>query len=259
MLKKKHKTIKILQIRDLKGYLSKHSKNEESTKEEEGQTLEEYVKDRNFLETKDVYNITLNICETIANLNSLNCSVMYSQLNPANIMVTEDNKIYIKDFPFSKSLQVNDKNSVDIPSCQNTYKKLHGFEEANVEEDIYAIGKLMYFMAAGKVPITMLEPLLEDSYGNNIGSNLKRIIQKCFDIDTKRRYVSIEELNKEIIIQLLIKSKYRKTEALSSCRVDSGNPLEQNRLKRVNKRKSKVNLGSSLSRVSAALSAILFT
>lgn len=235
---RKHKVMKVLQVEGLKiGYLYKYPKEEEYTDVEEAQTLEEYVKDRNFLESKDVYNITLSICETIANLNSLNCSIMCSQLNPSNIMVTKNNKIFIKDFELSKDLQVNDRNSAYILNCNNTYEKQHRFEKVSREKVIYKIGMLMYFMATGKVPITMLEPLLEDSYGNNMNSNLKRIIQKCFDIDIKKRYVSIEELNKEIIIKLLIKSKYRKIEDLSSCYEDSGKPLEHNRLKRVDKRK----------------------
>jgi serine/threonine protein kinase len=257
---RKHKVIKVLQVEDLKiGYLNKYPQKEEYTEVKEGQTLEEYTKDRNFLESKDVYSITVSICETIANLNSLNCSIMCSQLNPTNIMVTKNKKIFIKDFGFSKGLQVNDKNSMYILSCKNTYEKQHRFEKVSREKVIYTIGMLMYFMATGKAPITMLDPLLEDSYGNNIDSNLKRIIQKCFDIDIKRRYVSIEELNKEIIIELLTKSKYRKIEDLSSCYNDSGKPLEHNRLKRVDKRKSKRNLSSVLSKISATLSTIFLT
>jgi serine/threonine protein kinase len=257
---RKHKVIKVLQVENLKiGYLHKYPKNEAHTEVKEGQTLEEYVKDRIFLESKDVYNITLSICETIANLNSLNCSIMCSQLNSNNIMVTNNKKIFIKDFAFSKDLQVNDKNSMYVLGCKNTYENQHRFEKVSREKVIYTIGMLMYFMATGKLPTSMLEPLLEDSYGNNVDSNLKRIIQKCFDIDIKRRYVSIEELNKEIIIELLIKSKYRKIENLSSCYEDSGKPLESNRLKRVDKRKSKRNLSSVLSRISATLSTILFT
>lgn len=257
---KKQKAIKVLQVENLKiGHLYKYPKKEEYTEVKEGQTLEEYVKDRIFLESKDVYNITLSICETIANLNSLNCSIICSQLNPTNIMVTKNKKIFIKDFGFSKDLQVNDKDPMYILSFKNTYEKQHRFEKVSREKVIYTIGMLMYFMATGKVPITMLEPLLEDSYGNNVDGNLKRIIKKCFDIDIKRRYVSIEELNKEIIIELLIKGKYRKIEDLIICYDDPGKPVEHNRLKRVEKRKSKRNLSSVLSRISATLSTILFT
>jgi serine/threonine protein kinase len=257
---KKHKVIKVLQVENLKiGYLYKCPEKEEYTEVREVQTLEEYVKDRIFLESKDVFNITLSICETITNLDSLNFSIMCSQLNSNNIMVTKNNKIFIKNFGLLKDLQVNDKNSMCILDCKNTYEKQHRIEKVRRKEVINTIGMLMYFMATGKAPITMLEPLLEDSYDNHVNNKLKRIIQKCFDIDIKRRYVSIEELNKEIVIELLIKSKYKKTEDLTSCDEDSNKPLKPNRLKRVDRRKSKRNLNSVLSKISATLSALLFT
>lgn len=256
--KRKHKVIKVLQVKDLKvGYSYKNHKAEEYAEIEKEQTLEEYVKSRNLLESKDVYNITINICEAIANLNSLNCPVMCSQLNPANIILTKNMKIYIKDYGFSKDLQINDNNSMNIFNYINTYENQHRFENVSCDNVISAIGMLMFFMATGKVPLTMLEPLLDDSYSNNVDSNLKMIIQKCFAIDMKSRYVTIEELNNEIIIELLIKSKYRRIEDLSKTYDRPNKPLEYTRLKRVDKRKSKRSLSSALSRISDTLSAIL--
>lgn len=258
--KRTHKTLKILQVKDLKlDYLFKGHKKEVHKEIEKPQTLEEYVKDKSFLESKELYSITLNICETITNLNSLNYSIMCSQLDPSNMLMNKNKKIYIKDFEFLNDSLVNDYKSIQIPNCKNKYEKQHSFDKAIQEKVVYNIGILMYFMATGKAPITKFEPLFEDSYANNIPSNLKRIIQKCFDIDIKRRYISIEELKNEILIELLTKSKYIKIEDSSSNYKDSAKSLDPNRLKRVDKRKSRNNFSSVFSKVNAALSSILFT
>lgn len=246
---RKNKVIKVLQVKDLK---IGNPENKSFTEVEEGQTLEQYVKDRDFLESKDVYNITLNICETLTNLNSLNYSIMCSELIPSNITINDNMKIYIKDLGVSKYLHFSNSNSMGISSFESTY-----YNQQKLEQIINTVGILMYFMATGKELVTMLQPLLEDSYGNNVESNLKRIIQKCFHIDIKKRYVSIEELNKEIIIELMMKNKYEKIEKLCSSYSDASIPLNYNRLTRAHKRKSKRNFSSVVSKINATLSTLL--
>ncbi|KAJ53552.1 serine/threonine protein kinase [Clostridium tetanomorphum DSM 665] len=141
------------------------------------------------LDTKDIYNIISGICHIIEYLDDLNQTISYKDLNPNKIIITPNNKIFIVDIDMYKNdNMVNDK-----------YKAIN------------SIGKIMYFMATGKMPFTDLEPLVSENYGNNIDYNLKRIIQKCFEINISKRYVSIEELNREIIIELLKKSKQRET------------------------------------------------
>lgn len=231
-----NKVIKILQVKDLEvGY----SENKDFTAVEEGQTLEEYVKDREFLEAKNVYNITLSICETLSNLNSLNYSIMHSQLVPSNIIINSNMRIYIKDLGVSKNPQFYNSNFACISSIKSTYDNKLEFFKASSKKNINSIGILMYFMATGKEPVTMLQPLLEDSYGSNVESSLKRIIKKCFYANSKKRYVSIEELNKEIVIELLLKNKYEKIERLCSSYRESDKPLN-NRVTRSQKRKSKL-------------------
>ncbi|GLC31697.1 hypothetical protein [Clostridium omnivorum] len=246
---RKNKVVKILQVKDLK---IDHTENKSFTEVEEELTLEQYVKDRDFLEAKDVYNITLSLCETLINLNSLNYSIECSQLIPSNITINDNMKIYIKNLGVSKYFHLSNSNSMSISSFKSTYDN-----QQKLEQIINTLGILMYFMATGKEPVTMLQPLLEDSYGSNVESNLKRIIQRCFHIDIKKRYVSIEELNKEIIIQLMIKNKYEKIEKLCSTYSDSSNPLGYNRLTRVHKRKAKRNFNTVLSKINATLSTLL--
>lgn len=246
---RKNKVVKILQVKDLK---IDHTENKSFTEVEEELTLEQYVKDRDFLEAKDVYNITLSLCETLINLNSLNYSIECSQLIPSNITINDNMKIYIKNLGVSKYFHLSNSTSMSISSFKSTYDN-----QQKLEQIINTLGILMYFMATGKEPVTMLQPLLEDSYGSNVESNLKRIIQRCFHIDIKKRYVSIEELNKEIIIQLMIKNKYEKIEKLCSTYSDSSNPLGYNRLTRVHKRKAKRNFNTVLSKINATLSTLL--
>jgi serine/threonine protein kinase len=176
----------------------------------EGQTLEEYVKDREFLETVDIYNIVLNICDIVNYLHNQNPPIVNRGLKPTNIIITPDKKVILIDLGISQI-------------------------DKTAQADIYSIGIIMYFMVSGKIPCTAFEPLMEENYDGYVDVNLKRIIQKCFQIDIKNRYVSVEELNKEIIIELLKKGKFERLSDSNSSDIKSDIPIKNMRKKRSNR------------------------
>ncbi|MFL0269098.1 hypothetical protein [Candidatus Clostridium radicumherbarum] len=250
---RKHKVIKVLQFHNMKMDHYRDTKKDDCTKELEEETLEKYVKDRDSLNSKDIYNITLSICETVTNLTSLKYYIQCCQLDPSNILISKNEKIFIKDFGFSNGLLINNNSVTYLPNLVSSYVKQQSIQEDSNEKIICTIGMLMYYMATGKSMITSLDPLLEDSYGSNVDSNLKRIIQKCFHIDITRRYVSVEELKNEIIIEHLKKSKYRKTEKTEDRTNASEIAPEYHYSKRVDKHKHN-NLNSIFSKISSTLS-----
>ncbi|MCY6369331.1 serine/threonine-protein kinase [Clostridium ganghwense] len=164
----------------------------------DGQTLNEYLKKNKFIETKDIYHIASSICDIIAYLHSANPPIVYRNLKPSNILITPNGKVSLIDFGISKIDKIDENQQYDTG-------------QSNRQTDIYNIGELMYFMATGKVPSISLEPLIDDNYDNDVDSNFKKIIQKCFQIDIKERYASVEELNNEIIVEMLKKNKDENT------------------------------------------------
>lgn len=159
---------------------------------QEGETLKEFMKEVGSLEVIDIYKITLNLCSSIDYLKESKF-VSDIRLNPSNIIINKNKEIYIMDF---EELILDE-------FCENKdlLQKSH-------KEYINTIGRLMYFMAKGKVPCTDLEPLIDDEFINNVEHNLKNIIQRCFHVNEKYKYSSVEELNKEIRIELLKKNKF---------------------------------------------------
>ena len=159
---------------------------------QEGETLKEFVGQVGSLETMDIYNITLSLLNIIEYLKKSK-SIINIKINPNNIIINKNKEIYIMDF---EGL-ILDEFCEDKDLPQESHK-----------EYINTIGRLMYFMARGKVPCTDLEPLIDDDFINNVEYNLKNIIQRCFHINEKYKYSSMDELNKEIRIELLKKIKF---------------------------------------------------
>lgn len=209
----------------------------------EGQTLKEYVKEREFIETKNIGHIISSICDIIAYLQRLALPIKYRYIKPSNIIITPNGKAVLTDLGISKIDKASEeKDTIYMGTNDCILVEEYGLRQANKQTDIYNIGRVMYFMTTGKIPDMDLEPLIDDNYGNNVDSGLKRIIQKCFEINIKNRYVSVEELNKEVIIELFKGKKDRNTLIEKKADIEPNIATENMRIKKSNEFQFKRNI-----------------
>lgn len=165
----------------------------------EGETLEKYVSKDGNLDTKAILNIASSICDIIEHVYDLNLTIEYKDLKPSKIIITPNGKVILVDIGLSKLCKV----------VENKYTA------------IQSIGKIIYYMTTGRLPFTAFQPSIDVNYEGNVDNNLKRIIRKCFAINVKNRYASVEELNKEIIIEMLKMNKYEKETTKSNYSIKS--------------------------------------
>ncbi|GIM28521.1 hypothetical protein CPJCM30710_11870 [Clostridium polyendosporum] len=183
----------------------------------QGKTLEEYIKEKQSIEAETILNITSSICNVMTYFNNSNLPITYRYCNPSDIIITKKRKVVLINFDVSrihnKAIEYYDILHMDLN--EHIILDQDNLRKSINKEEIFNIGRMMYFMTKGKLPSIALEPILDENYDVNVDSDLKRIIQKCFQIDIKDRYISIEELNNEIIIEKLRKSKYKNTSFLN--------------------------------------------
>jgi serine/threonine protein kinase len=203
------------------------------------QSLESYVKNKNFLKCDEIYDITLSLCDAIERFDNINSSLVYIELNPSNIMILENRKIILEDASISKVHKSANKNILDRQYNEDYILRQHILWKFSRQKNLRNIGMIMYFMATGKIPLTVLDPLKDFNYPDNMDSNLKRIIQKCFHDDYANKYLSIEELSKEITIGILRNSNDRKSMDLQNISTDLCMIAESNKVKRVERYKAK--------------------
>lgn len=223
----------------------------------EGQTLKEYVKESQFIEIKNIGNIISSICDIIAYLQSVALPMKYRYIKPSNIIITPNGKAVLTDLGISNiDKAIEEKDTIYMRTSDCTLVEGYGLRQANKQTDIYNIGRVMYFMTTGKVPNMDLEPLIDDNYGNNVDSGLKRIIQKCFEIDIKNRYASVEELNKEVIIELFKGKKDRNTLIEENTDIDAKISTEIVRIKKSNKSQFKRSIVGMVSLITIILAVV---
>ena len=198
----------------------------------EGVTLKEYVKEKGYIDEENICNITSNICDIITYLHNLDPPIIYRDLKPSNIMITPNNKVVLVDFGISRTYKAEkDDDTVYVGSNGYAAPEQFGFGQSCKQTDIYGIGMVIYFMVKGAVSSTAFEPLMDENYNKNVSSHLKRIIQRCVQVDIKDRYASSEELNIDII-EFLKNNVEEKTMILNSSSINTGRKNNKTKLKR---------------------------
>lgn len=205
----------------------------------EGQTLKEYVKVNGRIHSERTCKITSDLCDIVGYLHNQNPAIIYRDIKPSNIIITESGKVVLIDFGISK-IYKSDCEQDTVCACSNGYAapEQYVLGKCCTQTDIYGIGMLLYFMVKGKAPSTGIEPLLDENYEVDIDENLRRIIQKCVKIDIGDRYISVDALRKEIL-EVLKKEKYEKIAILSEHNIRTSVITKETKIKTSNKGKLK--------------------
>lgn len=178
----------------------------------EGQTLQDYVKNNGELKLEEIRSIGISVCEIIEYLHSFNPPIIYRDLKPSNIMITPSGKIVLIDFGISRIYKKDsNKDTIYMGSRGYAAPEQYGSEQTCKQTDIYGLGAVIYFMAAGKAPAVLLEPLKDENYNSEVALALKKIIQRAMQIDIIDRYPSVELMKKELINLLDKQDEYTRT------------------------------------------------
>lgn len=144
------------------------------------------------LKTKNkLINILVSIINTIEKLHTL--GYVHRDITPDNFLLKKNNQLYLIDMELSYSI----KNSTPNPPFGLGTKGFMSPEQIKnitptINEDIYAIGAIMYFFFTNRQPTSLIR-----ENNNEIEGPMKPIIDKCLTHNPKHR-PSIEKIKTEL-------------------------------------------------------------
>jgi len=162
-----------------------------------GETLEEIMKRKKGRKFKEVFILRkmLPILSALDYLHSQNPLIVYRDLKPSNIMITEKGKVKLIDFGISRFFKSGSiKDTVQFGSPGFSSPEQYGKGQTDHRSDIYSFGSTLHYLISGVDP--SLNPFVFNKL--NISDKCFRIIKKCINNNPFKRYTSVKYLKREI-------------------------------------------------------------
>ena len=173
----------------------------------EGKNLEQVIaeldrSDPEQLQDKCV-DICIKVCNILRYLHNLKSPIVHRDIKPKNLLLTEDNNVYLIDFDIC--LRYKEVKPFGFPSLGTKgYASPEQYSSDTVPDnrsDIYSLGILLKHLLSGKAPIEFSYdprnvPLRY--YSKKFSPMLEKIIQKMTMDKADERYSSVEEVLNEL-------------------------------------------------------------
>lgn len=170
----------------------------------QGITLHDYIVRNGHVQERQACVWGQQLLDVMEYLHTRKTPVIYRDLKPDNIMVCPDGHLRLVDFGAAamRNYGVQDKGLMAVTQGYGAPEQLGRNGQgayADERSDIYAFGKVMYYMLTGadpsKPPYTTL-PIRD--YQPLVSGRMECIIRKCIEDDPARRYQMAEVVRKDL-------------------------------------------------------------
>lgn len=179
----------------------------------QGQTLHTYIEQKCYVKESQARIWAKQLTNVLEYLHTRKPPVIYSDLKPDNIMVCPDGQLRLVDFgaALTRSFGIGRNQIMAVTpgygapeqsgAAPDRQGQGHAGTRAYADErsDIYALGKVLYYMVTGadpsRPPYTAL-PVYE--YQPLLSNHLEAVIRKCIRTEPEERYQTAEEVQKDL-------------------------------------------------------------
>ncbi len=119
-----------------------------------GITLERHIDEYGPFHEKDALHIAVELCDILHYLHTLKpYPIIYRDLKPANIMITESRQIKLIDMDSVRQYKpASSKDTLYIGTEGFAAPEQFGFSQTDIRTDIYTLGTTLYYLLSGQYP-----------------------------------------------------------------------------------------------------------
>lgn len=159
----------------------------------EGQNLEEYLERNPVLETAEIIDIATQICDILMELHNLKPPMIHRDIKPQNLIIDRYGKIHLIDFETSRNFDRKKRKDTQFYGTEETAApEQYGYAQTDARTDIYAFGKVLCYLLTGEYQIEACRQR---------GGRFETIVRKCCAFDPKKRYQTMEEVNRMLALE----------------------------------------------------------
>jgi hypothetical protein len=147
-----------------------------------GPNLEEFLLRNGTFGESEAVSVLLRLCDVLSMLHKN--GIIHRDIKPSNIILTEEGVVKLIDFDAARIVKESgDRDTRVLVTRGYASPEQYGFSQTDKRADIYALG------------VTAIELLGGDDYRGKY----RNVLDKCVEIDPKRRYGSCEQLKKALL------------------------------------------------------------
>lgn len=157
-----------------------------------GYTLREFTQIYGLPDQQSLCRIVCDICSALSQTHRL--GIIHRDINPDNIMISNDGVLKIIDFGIARMLKEGSPQDTSLlGTAEYAPPEQFGFSQTDIRADIYSVGIVMGELLTGE----LLPPdsLRERSYSFG---KLGCIIRKCIKIDPRQRFQTVQQLQRAV-------------------------------------------------------------
>ncbi|GAC1557316.1 MAG: hypothetical protein NVS2B2_14500 [Ktedonobacteraceae bacterium] len=170
----------------------------------EGKTLLQILRENDArpIPVAQVLAYALQLCDVLAYLHQQRPPIIFRDLKPSNVMVTEAGQIYLIDFGIARLFKEGQQQDTALlGSLGYAPPEQHGFAQTNQRSDLYALGATLHFCLTGKDPSSSGYQFAFPSVRENnpqVPVELNQLIQRLVAKDEQQRPTSALEVHHEL-------------------------------------------------------------
>ena len=170
----------------------------------DGYSLRDIIRKKNYIPESMIIQWGIALCKTLRYLHNHEPKIIYRDLKPHNVMITNENHLYLMDFGIAKEVTPNFDYSKEPKlgtlgfAAPEMSADAAWFDERS---DIFALGRTLFFLATRNSPsVTHMPdgtpiPILPiRQYDSSRSVGLEKIILKCTEKNPEDRYQTIDEV-----------------------------------------------------------------
>jgi len=168
-----------------------------------GESLEKRLESTNapLLET-DVLKWAIQLCEALHYLHSRKPSIIFRDMKPSNVMVTNTGLVKLIDFGIARTYKKGKKRDTVAMGSENyAAPEQWGKGQTDARSDVYALGATMYHLLANMAPTPAFlpsEPLPLANYNAALSYKTIAIVEKAMARDRQQRFQSAMEMRQAL-------------------------------------------------------------